>query len=67
MLASCANLGIGTFVNGGNHRYARCCLGDSAARLARLGSHVVERESYLHLHADPDHPGLGPPPIMPPP
>ena len=66
MLASCANLGFGTFVNGGNHRYARCCLGDSAARLALLKSHVVERESYLHLHADPDHRGLGPPPIMPP-
>jgi hypothetical protein len=66
MLTACANLVIGTFWDSGKHHYARCRLGDSGARLARLKSQVVVSESYLLLHADPGDAALTPPPIMPP-
>jgi hypothetical protein len=66
MLTSCMNLVIGTFWEGATHRYARCQLGDSSARLARLKSQVVVSESYVLEHADPDDAALAPPPIMPP-
>jgi hypothetical protein len=66
MLTSCVNLVVGTFWEGATHRYARCQLGDSIARLARLKSQVVVSESYVLQHADPDEGALAPPPIMPP-
>jgi len=48
------------------HRYARCRLGDSAARLAHLKTQIVDSESYVNAHADFDDMSLIPPPIMPP-
>ena len=66
MLTSCLNLVVGTFWEGATHRYARCLLGDSTARLARLKSQVVVSESYVLEHVDPDDAALDPPPIMPP-
>jgi hypothetical protein len=66
MLTSCVNLVVGTFWESATHRYARCHLGDSSARLARLKSQVVVSESYVLQHADPDDEALEPPPIMPP-
>jgi hypothetical protein len=65
-ITSCANLTIGTYWDGATHRYARCQLGDSVARLALLKTQVVVSESYVIQHADPDDAGLAPPPIMPP-
>jgi hypothetical protein len=66
MLTSCANLGIGTFWDDNKHHYARCGLGDSAARLARLKTQVEVSESYVLQHVDPDDLALVPAPIMPP-
>jgi hypothetical protein len=62
----CANLTVGRFFDGTNHRYGRCSLGDSAARLERLKTQIVDSDLYVSSHADPDTPGLEPPPIMPP-
>jgi hypothetical protein len=64
--STCANLTVGLFWDGTNHRYGRCRLGDSAARLALLKTQIVDSNSYVSSHADPDDPGLKPPPIMPP-
>jgi len=66
MLTSCANLGIGTYWDDNKHNYARCGLGDSAARLARLKTQVEVSEAYVLDHADRDYLALAPPPIMPP-
>lgn len=66
MFFSCANLGIGTFWDDNKHHYARCGLGDSAARLARLKAQVEASESYVLNHGDRDDQALAPPPIMPP-
>jgi len=66
MLIACANLGIGTFWDETKHHYARCGLGDSIARLARLKTQLEVSESYVLQHADPDDEALAPPPIMPP-
>ncbi len=66
MLTACANLRIGTFWDSGKHHYARCSLGDSGARLARLRTQVMMSESYVLQHANPDGVTLAPPPIMPP-
>jgi hypothetical protein len=48
------------------HRYARCRLGDGAARLARLKTQIADSDSYVNTHADFDDMDLVPPPIMPP-
>jgi len=64
--STCANLTVGLFWDGTNHRYGRCRLGDSAARLALLKTQIVDSDFYVSSHADPDDPGLEPPPIMPP-
>ena len=64
--STCANLNVGRFFDGTNHRYGRCKLGDSAARLERLKTQIVDSDLYVSAHADPDAPGLQPPPIMPP-
>jgi hypothetical protein len=66
MLTTCGHLAIGTFWETGKHHYARCGLGDRAARLARLKSQVEVSESYVLEHADLDDAALAPPPIMPP-
>jgi len=66
ILTTCANLVVGAFSDGATHRYARCQLGDAAARLAMLKTQVVVSESYVLQHADPDDAALAPPPIMPP-
>jgi hypothetical protein len=66
MLTTCANLGIGTFWNDAKHHYARCGLGDSVARLARLKTQLEVSESYVLQHADPDDEAVAPPSIMPP-
>jgi hypothetical protein len=66
MLTSCANLGIGTFWDDSKHHYARCGLGDSAARLARLKAQVEVSDSYVLQHGDRDDAALAPPSIMPP-
>ena len=66
LTSTCANLDVGLFWDGTNHRYGRCRLGDSAARLARIKTQIVDRDFYVSSHADPDDPGLVPPPIMPP-
>ena len=66
MLTSCANLGIGTYWDDNKHHYARCGLGDSAARLARLKTQVEVSEAYVLDHAERDDLALAPPPIMPP-
>jgi len=66
MLTACANLGIGTFWDSTKHHYARCGLGDSTARLARLKTQVEVSQSYVLQHADRDDEALVPPPIMPP-
>jgi hypothetical protein len=63
---TCANLTVGLFWDGTNHRYGRCRLGDSTARLALLKTQIVDRDIYVSSHADPDDPGLEPPQIMPP-
>lgn len=64
--STCANLQVGRFFDGTNHRYGRCRLGDSTARLARLKTQIVDSDLYVRAHADPDSPGLEPPSIMPP-
>jgi hypothetical protein len=64
--STCANLTVGAYWDGTNHRYGQCRLGDSAARLARLKTQIVDSDLYVSAHADPDTPGLEPPPIMPP-
>ena len=64
--STCSNLTVGRFFDGINHRYGRCRLGDSAARLARLKTRIVDSDLYVSAHADPNAPGLQPPPIMPP-
>jgi hypothetical protein len=64
--STCANLTVGLFWDGTNHRYGRCRLGDSAARLALLKTQISDSDLYVSSHADPDDPGLVPPPIMPP-
>jgi hypothetical protein len=66
MLTTCANLGIGTFLNEAKHHYARCGIGDSGARLARLKTQLEVSESYVRQHADPDDEAVARPPIMPP-
>jgi hypothetical protein len=60
------NLTVGIFFDDLRHRYGRCRLGDSAARLALLKTQIVDSESYVNAHADFDDMGLVPPPIMPP-
>ena len=65
-IISCANLTVGTFWDGTKHRYGRCRLGDSTARLALLGTQIAVSDSYVNSHADSDDLGLVPPPIMPP-
>lgn len=60
------NLTVGTFWDDLRHRYAKCRLGDSAARLALLKTQIVDSESYVNAHADFDDKDLAPPPIMPP-
>jgi hypothetical protein len=62
-MTTCANLTVGTYYDAGKHRYAKCRIGDSAARLALLKSQVVVSEYVL---MDPDDANLSPPPIMPP-
>ncbi len=63
---SCVHLTVGIFLDDLRHRYGRCELGDSAARLARLKTQIVDSESYVNAHADFDDVTLDPPPIMPP-
>jgi hypothetical protein len=63
---SCVNLTVGIFLDELRHRYARCRLGDSAARMAHLKSQIVDSESYVNAHVDFDESTLAPPPIMPP-
>lgn len=63
---SCAHLTVGTYWDELWHRYARCALGDSAARLAHLKAQIVDSESYVNLHAAFGDMTLAPPPIMPP-
>ncbi|HVS04698.1 MAG TPA: hypothetical protein VHK65_00840 [Candidatus Dormibacteraeota bacterium] len=60
------NLTVGMFWDELRHRYARCQLGDSAARLALLKTQIVDSESYVNTHADFNDMNLAPPPIMPP-
>ena len=60
------HLTVGIFWDELRHRYARCELGDSAARLARLKTQIVDSDSYVNAHADFDDMKLDPPPIMPP-
>ena len=64
--STCANLAVGRFFDGTNHRYGRCKLGDSAARLERLKTQIADSDLYVSSHADPAAPGLQRPPIMPP-
>ncbi len=64
--ASCANLTVGSFWDGTKHRYGKCRLGDSAARLALLKTQIADSDSYVNAHADTDDLGSLPPPIMPP-
>jgi hypothetical protein len=66
MLTACVNMRVGTFWDSNTHHYARCALGDSIDRLARLKQQVVVSESYVLQHADLDDEALVPPPIMPP-
>ena len=63
---SCAHLTVGIFWDELRHRYGKCELGDSAARLARLKTQIVDSDSYVNAHADFDDVTLDPPPIMPP-
>jgi len=63
---TCLNLTVGIFWDDLRHRYGKCTLGDSAARLALLKTQIVESESYVNAHADFDDVTLVPPPIMPP-
>jgi hypothetical protein len=63
---SCVNLTVGTYWDELRHRYGRCRLGDSAARLARLKTQIADSESYVNAHADFDDMSLPPPSIMPP-
>ena len=60
------NLTVGIFWDDLRHRYARCRLGDSAARLAHIKTQIVDSESYVNTHADFDDTTLTPPPVMPP-
>ena len=63
---SCSNLTVGIFWDELRHRYGKCRLGDSAARLALLKTQIVDSDSYVNTHADFDDMNLVPPPIMPP-
>src|SRR3977135_2730300 len=63
---SCVNLTVGIFWDELRHRYGKCRLGDSAARLALLKTQIVDSDSYVNTHADFDDMNLVPPPIMPP-
>ena len=63
---SCVNLTVGTFSDELRHRYGKCRLGDSAARLALLKTQIVDSDSYVNAHADFDDMSRVPPPIMPP-
>jgi hypothetical protein len=63
---SCANLVVGIFWDDLRHRYGKCRLGDSAARLALLKTQIADSDSYVNTHADFDDTDLAPPPIMPP-
>jgi hypothetical protein len=63
---ACVNLTVGIFFDDLRHRYGRCRLGDSAARLALLKTQIVDSESYVNAHADFDDMSVTPPPIMPP-
>jgi hypothetical protein len=65
-IGSCVNLTVGIFWDELRHRYGKCRLGDSAARLALLKTQIVDSESYVNRHADLDDVDLAPPPIMPP-
>ena len=65
-IGACVNLTVGIFFDDLRHRYGRCRLGDSAARLAHLKTQIVDSESYVNTHADFDDKNLAPPPIMPP-
>ena len=61
-VASCRNLTVGTFWDGGNHHYGRCRLGDGSARMASVKAEIVERHTYINSYADSerDDPGLTP-------
>ena len=63
---SCANLTVGIYSDELRHRYGKCRIGDSVARLAHLKTQIVESDSYVNAHADLDDVNLTPPPIMPP-
>jgi hypothetical protein len=65
VIGSCVNLTVGIFWDELRHRYGRCRLGDSAARLALLKTQIVDSDSYVNAHADFDD-NLPPPSIMPP-
>jgi hypothetical protein len=65
VIGSCVNLTVGIFWDELRHRYGRCRLGDSAARLALLKTQIVDSDSYVNAHADFDD-NLPPAPIMPP-
>ena len=65
-VASCANLTVGTFWDGTTHRYGRCRLGDSVARLARLRTQIADSDTYVNWHLGSDDLGNLPPPILPP-
>jgi hypothetical protein len=65
VIGSCVNLTVGIFWDELRHRYGRCRLGDSGARLALLKTQIVDSDSYVNAHADFDD-NLPPPPIMPP-
>jgi len=54
MLRSCANLGIGTFWDGGTHHYGRCRLGDSAARFEFVKHQIVQTQSYIDMQVAPE-------------
>jgi hypothetical protein len=60
------NLTVGIFWDDLRHRYGKCRLGDSTARLALLKTQIANSESYVNAHADFDDVTLVPPPIMPP-
>lgn len=63
---SCVNLTVGIFLDDLRHRYGKCRLGDSTARLALLKTQIADSDAYVNAHADFDNVTLAPPPIMPP-
>jgi hypothetical protein len=61
-VASCRNLTVGTFWDGGNHHYGRCRLGDGSARMASVKAQIVERHTYINnlVEGEDQAPGLTP-------